>query len=73
MFIACQNIFAFTDTSTSPRAKTLGSKSSNFRNPPPLGMTGTLESQPSVTAPTPHHGFSTTRDIFAKSATTIHA
>ena len=73
LFIACQNIFAFTDTFTSRPAKILGSKSSNSRSPLPPGTTGTPESPPSATALTPHHGSSTMKATSAKSATTILA
>ena len=69
---ACQNIYAFTDTFTSRQEKIHGLKSSSFRNLLPLGMTGTPESPLSATALTLHHGYSMTKAISAKSATTIH-
>ena len=73
MLNACRNIYAFTDIFTSLREKIPGWKSSSFKNLLHHGMTGTRAYHQNVTALTQHHGYSMTRAIFAKSATTIHA
>ena len=71
--LSCLAIFVFTDIFTSLRERIRGSKLLSFRNPQPLGITGTQESPQNVTAAMPHHVSSTSRVISEKSATTIRA
>ncbi len=69
--LSCLAIFVFTDIFTSLRERIRGSKLLSFRNPQPLGITGTQESPQNVTAAMPHHVSSTIRAIFAVSAIII--